>query len=90
MSQTTDAWEPVTMDYHSPEPLQEIIKTLSNPRIRYICNDRNMVGQRDHGTFSATWCLTYLALDNGLYNPSLSGDVIQFFFDQKVKNTSLL
>lgn len=82
LSQTSSEWELTIVDDCSPETLREIVETFSDPRIRYIRNERNLgrenlVRQWNHCLSFATGDYIVLAADDDLYKPSFCEEIIR-------------
>lgn len=72
--QTSPDWELVVVDDCSPDPLREIVDKFSDPRIRYVRNERNiggsdLVGQWNHCLSFATGEFVVMAGDDDIYKP---------------------
>lgn len=75
VAQTSPDWELVVVDDCSPEPLQEIVASFDDPRIRYVRNERNLgaenlVRQWNHSITFATGDFIVLAADDDIYKPT--------------------
>ena len=82
LSQTSPDWELVVVDDCSPEPLQEIVASFKDPRIRYVRNGQNIGGkdlvrQWNHCLSFATGDYVVLAADDDLYRPTFCEEVIR-------------
>ena len=82
VGQTCNSWELIIVDDCSPDPIDEIVKHFSDPRIRYIRNSVN-IGKND---LVKQWnkCLPYasgdyivLAADDDIYRPSFCEEIIR-------------
>ena len=81
LAQTNPAWELVIVDDCSPEPLQEIVDSFKDTRIRYIRNERNLGGENlvrqwNHSISFAVGDYIVLAADDDLYRPSFCEEVL--------------
>ncbi len=81
LAQTNPAWELVIVDDCSPEPLQEIVDSFKDTRIRYIRNERNLGGENlvrqwNHSISFAVGNYIVLAADDDLYRPSFCEEVL--------------
>ena len=82
LSQTHSGWELIIVDDCSPEPLRDIVEAVSNPRIRFFRNERNLgrenlVRQWNHSISFATGDYIVLAADDDLYRPTFCEEVIR-------------
>ncbi len=82
VGQTSPDWELVVVDDCSPEPLQEIVERFGDPRIRYVCNERNLGGENlvrqwNHCITFATGDYIVLAADDDLYRPTFCAECIR-------------
>ena len=82
LSQTSPDWELVVVDDCSPEPLQEIVVSFNDSRIRYVRNRQNIGGkdlvrQWNHCLSFATGDYVVLAADDDLYRPTFCEEVIR-------------
>lgn len=80
--QTNPDWELVVVDDCSPEPLQEIVASFPDPRIRYVRNGRNiggtdLVAQWNHCITFATGDFVVLAGDDDLYDPEFCAECLR-------------
>lgn len=82
VSQTNPNWELIVVDDCSPEPLNEIVKSFHNTRIRYYRNKKNLGGQNlvkqwNHCITFATGEYIVLAADDDLYKPTFCEEVLR-------------
>ena len=82
LTQTNSDWELVVVDDCSPEPLQQIVASFNDPRIRYVRNKINLGGdnlvrQWNHSISFATSDYIVLAADDDLYKPTFCEEIIR-------------
>ena len=82
VGQTCPDWELIVVDDCSPEPLEQIVSTFHDSRIRYIRNERNLGGENlvrqwNHSISFATGDHIVLAADDDLYRPTFCEEVIR-------------
>lgn len=82
VAQTSSDWELVVVDDCSPEPLNEIVNSFQDSRIRYYRNEQNLGGQNlvrqwNHCIQFATGDYIVLAADDDLYKPTFCEEVIR-------------
>lgn len=82
VAQTSSDWELVVVDDCSPEPLNEIVNSFQDSRIRYYRNEQNLGGQNlvrqwNHCIQFATGDFIVLAADDDLYKPTFCEEVIR-------------
>lgn len=82
LAQTSPAWELVVVDDCSPEPLQEIVESFTDTRIRFIRNEQNLGGENlvrqwNHSISFATGDYIVLAADDDLYRPTFCEVVLR-------------
>ena len=82
LAQTSPDWELVVVDDCSPEPLEDIVKSFDNPRIRYYRNEQNLGGknlvhQWNHCITFATGDFIVLAADDDLYKPTFCAECLR-------------
>lgn len=82
VAQTCPDWELVVVDDCSPEPLEEIVKSFGDPRIRYYRNEQNLGGknlvrQWNHCITFATGDFIVLAADDDIYKPTFCAECIR-------------
>lgn len=80
--QTCPDWELVVVDDCSPEPLEEIVKSFGDPRIRYYRNEQNLGGknlvrQWNHCITFATGDFIVLAADDDIYRPEFCAECLR-------------
>jgi len=81
VAQTSSDWELVVVDDCSPEPLNEIVNSFQDSRIRYYRNEQNLGGQNlvrqwNHCIQFATGDYIVLAADDDLYKPTFCEEVL--------------
>lgn len=82
VAQTSSNWELVVIDDCSPEPLQKIVESFGDPRIRYVRNEtnlggKNLVKQWNHSITFATGDFIVLAADDDVYKPTFCEECIR-------------
>lgn len=79
INQTSQNWELVVVDDCSPEPLNEIVNSFQDSRIRYYRNEKNLGGQNlvkqwNHCITFATGEFVVLAADDDIYQPTFCAE----------------
>lgn len=82
LRQTCPEWELIVVDDCSPEPLEEIVNTFKDSRIRYIRNDENLGGkdlvrQWNHCITFAKGDFIVLASDDDIYKETFCGECVR-------------
>ena len=82
VTQTSQDWELIVVDDCSPEPLEEIVGSFDDPRIRYYRNEQNLGGknlvrQWNHCITFATGDFIVLAADDDIYKPEFCAECIR-------------
>lgn len=82
VAQTSPDWELVVVDDCSPEPLQGIVETFHDERIRYIRNKKNLGGENlvrqwNHCITFATGDYLVLAADDDCYKPTFCEECLK-------------
>ena len=82
VQQTSPNWELVVVDDCSPDPIREIVESISDSRIRYYCNPENIGGkdlvkQWNHCIKYAKGDWIVLAADDDLYRPTFCEEVLR-------------
>lgn len=80
--QTCPDWELVVVDDCSPEPLEEIVASFEDARIRYVRNEKNLGGENlvrqwNHSITFAKGDYIVLAADDDLYKPAFCEEIVR-------------
>lgn len=93
VGQSCPDWELVVVDDCSPDPIEQIVASFGDPRIRYVRNEKNLGGEN----LVRQWnhCLTFargeyvvLAADDDFYRPAFCEEVLRL--SRKYPQTDLI
>lgn len=82
VAQSSSDWELVVVDDCSPDPINEVVISFDDPRIRYIRNEKNLGGhnlvkQWNHCIGFATGDYIVLASDDDVYKPTFCEECLR-------------
>lgn len=82
LGQTYQQIEVIVVDDHSPNPIQEVVKTIDDPRVKYYRNKENI--GKENPVYNWNKCLSYsqgeffaLLCDDDTYSPSFIEEMLK-------------